>query len=97
MAKRASPFIRGVTRVQDILGAHQDAIIAAREIADALALYPDNIAFTEAGRRLLEVQNAEAKDARDAFFGTWAKLDRKKLRRWMKGSSKAKPHAGART
>jgi CHAD domain-containing protein len=89
-AKRARPFIRGVTRVQDILGAHQDAIIAAHEIAEALALHPDDTAFIEAGRRLLDSQHAEAQDARGAFFRAWDKLDRKKLRRWMKRSSRAK-------
>ncbi|MGP0064576.1 MAG: CHAD domain-containing protein [Isosphaeraceae bacterium] len=89
-ARQARHFIRSVTRIQDILGEHQDAIIAAREVADALVLHPDDSAFIRAGRHLLEGQNAAAQGARDAFFHAWRELDQKKLRRWMKHSSKVK-------
>jgi CHAD domain-containing protein len=89
-AKCARRFIRRVTRLQDTLGEHQDAIITAREIDDALALHPDDAAFVRAGRHLLEGQHAAAQDARDEFFRAWDKLDRKELRRWMKSSSMVK-------
>jgi CHAD domain-containing protein len=95
-AKRARGFIRGVTRVQDLLGEHQDAIIAVREIADALVLYADDTAFVRAGRHLLDMQHADSQEARGAFYQAWDKLDRKKLRRWMKLSSRAKSESSAR-
>ena len=53
-------------------------IIAAREIAEALARHPDDAAFVQAGTALLEGQQAAARDARDTFFQAWDKLDRKK-------------------
>ena len=88
--KIARTFIRRTTRVQDALGEHQDAIIAAREIAAVLEKHPEDAALTETGQRLIEAQNDQAKEARRAFFRVWHKLDHKKLRRWMKVSSKVK-------
>jgi CHAD domain-containing protein len=93
VANAAGRFIQLVTQVQNALGEHQDAVVAGQEIEQVLAEHPDETGFVQTATRLLESQNNAAEDARGAFFKIWAKLDRKKIRRWMKFSSKV--NAGA--
>ncbi len=88
-ARGARRFIRRATRIQDILGEHQDAVVAAHELEELLGRHGDNPAFAEAARRLLDGQAEAARDARHAFFGAWEKLDRKKARQWLKSTVKA--------
>jgi CHAD domain-containing protein len=89
-ARGARRFIRGTSRVQDVLGEHQDAIVAGKEIGDVLARHADDPSFERAAHRLLDGQVEAARAARDAFFDVWDKLDRKKSRRWFKVASKVR-------
>jgi CHAD domain-containing protein len=82
-AKGARRFIRAATRVQDVLGEHQDAVVAGHELAGLLARHPHGSAFEEAARRVLDGQEEAARTAREAFFDAWAKLDRKRSRSWF--------------
>jgi CHAD domain-containing protein len=86
---KAARFIRLTIQVQDLLGEHQDAVVACGEIERSLTEHPDNTDFVEAARRLLEIQRNDACAARDRFFKVWKKLDRKKSLRWMKVKAKA--------
>jgi CHAD domain-containing protein len=87
-------FIRLTTKIQDSLGEHHDAIDTTREVERAIAGRADDLTFRQAAEGVLETERNTARAARDEFFETWAKLDRKKLRRWMKAggetSSKSK-------
>jgi CHAD domain-containing protein len=86
-AKRAGliqQFARRATRVQDVLGEHQDAIVAAETIRHVVAEHPDDAPFSLAAGRLLEREEEAARDARADFFKVWDRLDRKKYVRWMK-------------
>ena len=83
-AKSSDRFIRLVTKVQDVLGEHQDAVVAAHEIEVALAEHADHPGFVAAAQALLEWEHDKAQAARAAFFKVWDKLDRKKSRRWLK-------------
>ncbi len=85
----AARFIRLTTQVQDVLGAHQDAVVAIEAIQCRIADHADDPDFIQAANRLIETQKAAARTALTAFFKTWDKLDRKKWRRWMKCRSKA--------
>jgi CHAD domain-containing protein len=82
-SKGARRFIRAATRVQDVLGEHQDAVVAGRELAALLSRHADGPEFEQAARRMLYGQEEAARAAREAFFGAWEKLDRKKSRRWL--------------
>ena len=84
LAHGATRFIRSTARVQDLLGEHQDAVVAAAEIERGLATHPDDPAFAQAADRLLDTQREAARVARASFFKIWRKLDRKKQRRWLK-------------
>lgn len=83
-AKHASHFARLATEVQDVLGEHQDAVIACEEIRRAVQPFATEGPFNFAAGRLFEKQAAAAAASRARFFPTWDKLDRKKNRRWLK-------------
>jgi CHAD domain-containing protein len=83
-AEDAKRFARRATDVQDVLGEHQDAIVAAREIEQAAARHPHDGPFNLAAGRLLERQVQAAQAARAKFFEVWDAFDRKELRRWLK-------------
>jgi CHAD domain-containing protein len=84
-AKEARRFARRATDVQDILGEHQDAIVACQEINRLVADRPHDGPFNLAAGRLLERQEHAARAARAQFFEVWDRLDRKKMVRWLKG------------
>jgi CHAD domain-containing protein len=91
-AKGAHRFIRGATRIQDVLGEHQDAVVAGQELASLIERQADNASFAQAARRLLDGQTAAARAAREEFFDAWDKLDRKKSRRWLKDAARIPSH-----
>jgi CHAD domain-containing protein len=83
-AKAAKRFAQRATEVQDVLGEHQDAVIACDELHRAVEAEPTNGPFNFAAGRLIEKQQEAAASSRLRFFDVWAKLDRKKNRRWLK-------------
>ncbi len=83
-ARGSTEYIRLTTRVQDALGEHQDALITVGELEGALCKHSDDSALVERVGQLLEDQRERARAARVRFFKIWSRLDRKKLRRWMK-------------
>lgn len=84
-AEGAQRFAEAATRVQDLLGEHQDAVVAAETITRILAVHNDHDApFNLAADRLLKHQLRAADRSRTRFFKRWKKFDRKKLRRWLK-------------
>ena len=91
-AKGARRFIRGATRIQDVLGEHQDAIVAGNEVTSLLERHGDDPSFSRAARRLLDGQAAAARASREEFFDAWDRFDRKKARRWLKTAAKARSH-----
>jgi len=80
----ASRFARRATDLQDVLGEHQDAVVACGEIQKVVEAHCDNGPFSFAAGRLLERQAVAADAARQDFFNVWDRLDRKKHRRWLK-------------
>lgn len=86
-ARGGRRFIKGATRVQDVLGEHQDAIVAGQELGKLLDRRAGGPEFERAARRLLDDETEAARDARERFFDVWDRLDRKKARRWMKAGA----------
>lgn len=87
--KQARRFIRLTTRIQDILGEHQDAIVAAAELERYLAEHSDDRALSLITHTLLEAQRRAMRRSREKFLDVWRKLDRKKTLRWIKPCQKA--------
>jgi CHAD domain-containing protein len=92
----ASKFIRLTTRVQEALGEHQDALITADELETAMAEHADDFAVVQNASALLDDQQKRACAARSEFFTIWSRLDRKKLRRWMRPRSQGELHLAER-
>jgi CHAD domain-containing protein len=88
----AHRFIELVTIVQNVLGEHQDAVVAIASIERALAESGlDDPAVIRAADRLIATQRTAARAALVDFFRIWDKLDRKKRRRWFKHRGKKEP------
>lgn len=80
----AKDFARRVAHVQDVLGALQDTVVARGVIEEVARSRPGDGRLQFAAGRLLERQQFSAQQARPSFQKAWRKLDRKKLRTWMK-------------
>lgn len=82
-SKDAREFASCCAAVQEVLGEHQDAVVA-RDRVEAIAKEVEATpAFHFAAGRLAEAEQRAAEAARDAFPKIWDRLDRKKLRRWL--------------
>lgn len=84
-AAEARAFSKHADRIQNVLGAHQDAVIAGEEIRRIAEEHPHDGPFQFAAGRLFERQTHVADNARARFFKVWAKFDRKQNRRWFRG------------
>ena len=81
--RAAERFAEKAKDVQDILGAHQDAVVAGAEVARVAAIAAGDEAFEDAAKRLGKRLEKSAQKSRARFFKAWRKFDRKKLRRWL--------------
>ncbi len=80
----ASVLARALTKVQDLLGEHQDAAVAAetwRAIANA---DPDDHALALTAGRLYERERAAVRSARAVFPAAWKKASKRRLTEWMR-------------
>ena len=79
----AGRFARRVRSVQDVLGRHQDAVVAREAVARFTAARPLDGPFQFAAGRLLERQEEAARAAREDLPDALERLDRPKVRRWL--------------
>jgi CHAD domain-containing protein len=76
--KRAGTFARAAAVLQDVLGEHQDAVVAGAWLREAARSGSD--AFVAGELAAMESQAAAA--SRDAVPAAWKALSRKRLRYW---------------
>jgi CHAD domain-containing protein len=81
----AKRFAKRAADVQDALGMLQDTVVARAMIDDVAGTRPSDGAFNLAAGRMLEREEQEGQEARASFPSAWKKLDRAKVRRWLKG------------
>lgn len=77
----ADTFAAACQRVQDLLGEHQDCVVAQAWLRRNALLASSREAFAAGQLAILEGQAAMA--ARGAWPGIWRKLDRPELRLWL--------------
>jgi len=77
----AARFAAAAADVQDVLGGHQDAVLAEAWLREAVRGQSADSAF--AAGQLVWQQRADAEHHRRAFPDVWQKLDRGKVRAWM--------------
>jgi CHAD domain-containing protein len=81
----ASAFAQRVTRIQDLLGDHQDAVVARSMLSEAIAHGPAprrkaRELYAGIGE-LMALHTQRAARDRRAFAKTWQRFDRKKVRK----------------
>jgi CHAD domain-containing protein len=79
--KRARIFAQAAAELQDVLGAHQDAVVAEAWLREAAAGAGARTAFV-AGELAAREQRAAAR-ARRAWPAAWKALSRKRVRFWL--------------
>jgi CHAD domain-containing protein len=80
--KPARQFARAVTAVQDALGEHQDAVIAAEWLRRAAARTHDESVGFAAGQ-LAAFEHIDALAARAAWSAPWETLTKKRVSAWL--------------
>lgn len=80
--RKAAGFAKAAARLQDVLGEHQDAVVAESKIR-GIAGRNLNGSYAVAAGRLIERQTTSAAEARRVWPKAWERLDRKKSRSWL--------------
>jgi len=81
IGKEAKRFASAVADVQEVLGDHQDAVVAGQWLRQHVPTGDGGAAFV-AGQ-LVAVEAAAADESREQWPATWERARRKSLRRWM--------------
>jgi CHAD domain-containing protein len=81
VGKPAARFVARAKKLQDVIGEHQDAVVAIGRIQEALAsVRGTRVAF--AAGRLVEGQEQRRLEAREAFPSAWKALEKQGRRTW---------------
>ncbi|MPZ15373.1 MAG: CHAD domain-containing protein [Chloroflexi bacterium] len=83
-SKTALSFARRAAAIQDVLGEHQDAVVAARTVLQ-VALDSDDASFQLAAGRLIERECQAASRARSRWPKAWKNVKDKKVASWLTG------------
>jgi CHAD domain-containing protein len=81
VGKPARGFVRRAKAFQDVVGEHQDAVVAEAKIRDLLAKFGGTRTGVAAGR-LIELQRARRRDARATLDSVWRRLEKSGLSTW---------------
>ena len=81
VGKPARRFVQDAKRFQDVVGGHQDAVVAEKRVRDLLDQARSPAAHLAAGR-LVERERQRRRDARAAFPEAWATLEKSGKRAW---------------
>ncbi|RPH37029.1 MAG: CHAD domain-containing protein, partial [Chloroflexi bacterium] len=82
-AEEAMGFATELAGLQDLLGLHQDAVVAVAETHAAAAANDGDLELIVAAGRLMERELQAARGARRRFAETWQSVSRRRHRRWM--------------
>ncbi len=74
LGKRVTPFLEAAKELQDVLGMHQDAVVAEAVLRERVVAAPG--AGVAVGR-LIERERARRVEARGAYRAAWKQLDRR--------------------
>lgn len=79
--KPARTFARAITELQDVLGEHQDAVLAAEWLRASAANRTDAVGF--AAGQLAGLERQDALEARSGWRAAWKRASRRRLRKWL--------------
>jgi CHAD domain-containing protein len=83
LGSRAKRLGSAASSLQDLLGEHQDAVVATETLLGMAAEHPDDTALVVTCARLAERQRADARRARAEFPAAWAKASQTKNTKWL--------------
>ncbi len=81
VGKAAREFARAVASVQEVLGEHQDAVVAEAWLRETARTADGREVFVAGELAAFEI--AASRDARDRWRGTWRDASRKRHRNWL--------------
>ena len=81
VGKPAARFVQDAKRLQDVIGAHQDAVVAEARVRSLLDRAGGEQAHFAAGR-IVERERERRRAARAAFPAAWARLEKSGKRAW---------------
>jgi CHAD domain-containing protein len=76
--KRSDRFVKAAKKFQDVVGAHQDAVVAERRIR----VFAESPEAAFGAGRLVERQRRRRTDAREALPRVWRRLERRGRKAW---------------
>jgi CHAD domain-containing protein len=82
-AEDAHRFAEDLGELQDLLGRHQDAVVAVSETHAAASAHEGDLALIVAAGRVIERELQAARRERRRFPELWRSLSRPRRRRWM--------------
>lgn len=82
IGKPARTFARALVALQDVLGDHQDAVVASEWLRRAAGLAPNKEQGFAAGL-LAARERAAIQSGREAWRAVWNDVDRKRVRGWL--------------
>ncbi|NKQ58235.1 CHAD domain-containing protein [Amycolatopsis sp. K13G38] len=88
IGRDAARLAHAIAEVQDVLGDHHDAVIAAQQWAGLAAQHPDDPAVGITCGRLIERERAAARANRTQFDHTWSRATKPKLTRWLTANNR---------
>ncbi len=77
----ADKFVKRMKKLQDVLGEHQDSVVATQTLEQLLELRSSHAPGI---RNLIKGEKKAEAKARNQFPETWARATEKKHRKWMK-------------
>lgn len=81
--RRARAFAAAMESTQELLGHHQDSVVLRRRLLELARTTTDPIAAFTYGR-LHALEDARARETEERLPAVWAKVSRKRLRRWLR-------------
>jgi hypothetical protein len=69
--------------IQELLGRHQDAAVAAGTLLDLAGRHPDEPLLVLTCGRLAERERAAVRECRAAFPAAWDRASRPQVTRWL--------------
>ena len=79
--RAAARFVQDAKRLQDVIGAHQDAVVAEERVRSLLDRAGGAQAHFAAGR-IVERERDRRREARTEFHAAWARLEKSGKRAW---------------
>ena len=81
VGKPARRFVQDAKRFQDVIGEHQDAVVAEERVR-ALLDRANGLGAHFAAGRIVERERRRRREAREAFPEAWARLEKSGKRAW---------------